>query len=736
MTGGNFRRLTASARSMRPTRCSAPIGATAASGFAIPVRAAWVMAGLVLLSVLLLAGRVHAAAGNVLSEQKISDTAGGFTGALNDADEFGQAIADLRDMDGNLVPDIAVGAPRDDDGGLNRGAVWVLFLDSAGLAIGQQKISDTSGGFLGAIDDGDEFGMSLSSVGDLDGDGVTDIAVGAPFDDDGGSDRGAVWILFLNANGTVKGHQKISDTVGNFAGSLTNGDQFGFAVAGIADVDGDMVRDLAVGAPFDDDGGADRGATWVLFMNANGTVKNQAKISDLTGGFGGVLADSNLFGASLSSYRDLNNDNVPDLAVGVPGDGDGGFFRGAVWNIFLNSAGGVVGSQKISDTAGGFTGTLDDSDEFGSSLAAIADINGDGVDDVMVGAVGDDDGGANRGAVWVLMLNVTGDVALRRKISSTTGGLVGPLANGNAFGSGVVSPKDIDADGVADLVVGARFDSDGGPTRGAVYVLFLDGTPGAFCGDDVLDPGEDCDDGNEDNGDCCSSSCTFDPATTPCDDATVCNGMEECDGAGSCLSGTPLDCDDAQPCTQDTCDPIGGCMSTSGPSPSCLLPGKTLWDVTDKADSSKDKVKWKWLKGDATVLADFGDPFTSTEYTLCVYDESGSTPSLTTSINLPPNGAWKANSKGFKYVDKTLVFDGIKKIGLQSGEAGKAKVDVQAKGLNINPPLAPFDGTSFYDQDGKVTVQLINNVGQCWSGELPAPALRNDVDRFKDKNPQ
>ena len=71
------------------------------------------------------------------------------------------------------VADIAVGAPRDDDGGLNRGAMWVLFLDAAGSVTGHQKISDTTGGFLGALDDGDEFGMSATSVGDLDGDTVT-----------------------------------------------------------------------------------------------------------------------------------------------------------------------------------------------------------------------------------------------------------------------------------------------------------------------------------------------------------------------------------------------------------------------------------------------------------------------------------------------------------------------------------------------------------------------------------
>ncbi len=77
-----------------------------------------------------------------------------------------------------------------------------------------QKISDTAGGFTGTLDDLDLFGRAVASLGDLDGDTVTDLVVGAYKDDDGGADRGAAWILFLNSNGTVKSHQKISDGEG------------------------------------------------------------------------------------------------------------------------------------------------------------------------------------------------------------------------------------------------------------------------------------------------------------------------------------------------------------------------------------------------------------------------------------------------------------------------------------------------------------------------------------------
>ncbi len=120
-----------------------------------------------------------------------------------------------------------------------------------GTVLSHQKISATEGGFTGILDNGDVF-HSVASLGDLDGDGMGDLAVGARRDDDGGMDRGAVWILFLNPNGTVKTHQKISDTEGGFTGTLDNGDLFGASLASLGDLDGDRVGDLAVGATVDE----------------------------------------------------------------------------------------------------------------------------------------------------------------------------------------------------------------------------------------------------------------------------------------------------------------------------------------------------------------------------------------------------------------------------------------------------------------------------------------------------
>ena len=221
----------------------------------------------------------------------------------------------MGDMDEDGVGDLAVGAWDDEDGGTLRGAVWILFLNGDGTVKAHQKISDTQGNFTGVLETMDYFGVSVASLGDVDEDGVGDLAVGAWEDDDGGEGRGAVWILFLNGDGTVKAHQKISDTQGNFTGVLDDSDWFGSSVASLGDIDGDGVEDLAVGVRRDDDGGGDRGAVWILFLNGDGTVKAHQKISDTQGNFTGVLDDSDYWGCSITSLRDMDEDGMKELAV-------------------------------------------------------------------------------------------------------------------------------------------------------------------------------------------------------------------------------------------------------------------------------------------------------------------------------------------------------------------------------------------------------------------------------------
>ncbi len=407
----------------------------------------------------------------MLREQKISWSSGWFAGDLSDGDHFGRSMAALGDLDRDGIGELAVGAPEDDDGGLNRGAVWILFLARNGTVRFEEKISDSFGGFLGRLDNHDRFGASVARLPDLDGDGASELAVGADQDDDGGLNRGAVWVLFLDPLGRVRREQKISQTSGGFASLLRNGDRFGRSVAALGDLDGDGVTELAVGADQDDDGGSNRGAVWILSLNSDGTVKAQRKISGTQGGFSGLLADEDRFGASVVRLGDLDGNRTPELAVGEDQDDDGGSASGAVWIVFLNPNGTVKAQTKI----GGASGlALTSFDRLGTSVAAPGDLDGDGVQDLAAGATADDDGGLNRGAVWVLFLNGDGSLKRWRKISSAEGSLAGLLSNHDSFGAALAALADHDGDGKLDLAVGAELDDDGGTDRGAVWVLFLE----------------------------------------------------------------------------------------------------------------------------------------------------------------------------------------------------------------------------------------------------------------------
>lgn len=412
------------------------------------------------------------------SEQKVSDTAGNFEGVLEDNDQFGAAIANIGDLDLDGVIDLAVGAPRDDDGGTDRGAVWILFMNDDGTVDIEQKISNDEGklSLIDVLDDDDQFGSAVAELGDLNGDGILDIAVGAPLDDDGGTDRGAVWILFLNVDGTVQFTQKISDSEGFFNSFLEDNDQFGTAIANIGDLNNDLLPEIAVGAIGDDEGGTDRGAVWILSLAANGTVNNVQKVSDTSGDFIGTLQDGDFFGSSIAGIGDLDADGIEDVAVGAIGDDEGGVDRGAVWVLFMNIDNTVRFEQKISESNGNFNGGLNDNDHFGSSVAGIGDYNGDGIIDIAVGAAQDNDGGSNRGAVWVMFMESDGEIISKTKISSTSGDFTGTLTDGDLFGIALANIGDLNLDGIIDIVAGAKLDDDGGIDRGALWTLFMQPT--------------------------------------------------------------------------------------------------------------------------------------------------------------------------------------------------------------------------------------------------------------------
>lgn len=337
----------------------------------------------------------------------------------------------------------------------------------------EQPINANQGGGIADLDAGDWFGYDMAPIGDLNGDGVNDIAVGAIYDGDGGTTRGAVYILFMTNSGTVGSYQKISDTQGGFQGVLVDEAFFGSSITNLGDINGDGVQDLAVGATGDDDGGSWAGSVWILFMNTDGTVNGEQKISALSGSFNAGLEAVDRFGVSLDSIGDLNNDGVNDLMVGAFEDDDSGLNRGAIYILYLNSDGTVQSFAKIHEATPGFTGDLSDNALFGWAVSYMGDMNGDGNIEILVGASQDNVAGFEEGSVWVISITNAGAIVQTTEISVGTSSLLtNILSGGDKFGSSVTLVHDLWCDSSPDIAVGLRF--YGANAEGAVLLLDLD----------------------------------------------------------------------------------------------------------------------------------------------------------------------------------------------------------------------------------------------------------------------
>ncbi|GAB4549581.1 MAG: hypothetical protein Tsb0013_10920 [Phycisphaerales bacterium] len=415
-------------------------------------------------------------AGLVIDQLNISINSGGLNADLDPGDRFGSAVVRIGDIDADGIDDLAVGAPRDDDGVVDGGAVHILFLNADGSVRSEQKISATSGGWGGpAFVTEDFFGTAVAGIGDLDNDGTPDIAVGAPGVNLTGFPaglEGAIDILFLNPDGTVKAQQRIADGLGGFTDDLT-GSEFGTDIAAIGDVDNDGVVDLAVGAPL---ASTDVGEVWVLFMRPDGTIKNARRIAP---GADGVPASPNgifFFGFGVEGLGDLDGDGLVDIAVtGPTHDGNGAIpLEGAVVLIDLATDGTPVESAIITPEIAPLSMLPDIVSTFGLDVASLGDLDQDGTTDIAVSS--SDANGVADNRVWILFLNPDRSVKGLRFFASGVGGFTGTNPATDVFGTGLGFLGDLDNDGSPSLAVGTAafnvFSSES--TIGSVWILELD----------------------------------------------------------------------------------------------------------------------------------------------------------------------------------------------------------------------------------------------------------------------
>jgi len=274
---------------------------------------------------------------------------------------------------------------------------------------------------------------------------------------------------------------------------------------------------------------------------------------------------------------------------------------------------------------------------------------------------------------------------------TATDGMVELEVSKTGSGAGTVtsSPSAIDCG------TGCRTHLDAGT------VVTLTATPGAFSQFTGWSGDADCSDG----------SVTLDSARS-----CIANFDGNC-GAGN------ENCDDGDPCTEDSCPADDHCENLGVPRDPglCFEASKTALKITNSADPAGDKMSWQWSAGEAFAQADLGDPSSTTDYRLCLYDETGGVTRLASSLWIPagsPN--WRNLSpKGWSWKDSTGAFDGLRKIQLKTGGFASTKVKVSASGSSLPLP-APYSGAELFDQDPAVTVQLFAGDTACWTSSFSA----------------
>ena len=388
--------------------------------------------------------------------------------------EFGSSVANMGDIDGDGIDDLAVGMHRlsPDNDNFSVGGVYILLMNANNTFKSNPfRIThgrDATGFQLPRLPRDGSFGISVANIGDFNGDGINELAVGTL--------RGRIYILHLKRSGELDSFSEIDfNDLNNIldGDDLVFTDNFGVSVANLGDIDGDGANDLAVGA---DRGDENKGSVHILFMNKPGpTLKAAVKLDTDNVS----LANDDQFGISVANLGDLNQDGINDLAVGAIGDDAQADAQltsdtGTVHIFYLNRDGSVKsGSFEIFDNA------FNAGDSAGASIANLGDLNGDGINDIAVGALGNEGG-----AVFTIFMGIAGDQITTNDFfridTNSYPDLNLEIADGefdeidDSFGQAIANIGDRNEDGINDLAIGAPGTDFGGNDEGALYIVYMD----------------------------------------------------------------------------------------------------------------------------------------------------------------------------------------------------------------------------------------------------------------------
>lgn len=352
---------------------------------------------------------------------------------------FGETLA-TGDFNGDGKDDVAVGDPLADSPNSNTGndgAVQINYGSSAGIStIGQQVFHRDTPGIPGGHETFNTRFAGAMASGDLNGDGFDDLVVGAPGAGDTAPSAGVFHVLYGSRTGLSTTNNQL---IGQFFSGLADktGDEFGAAIA-VADVNGDRVDDVIVGAPGRNNGA---GQVYVYHGRRGGSLSQVAsRIINQNDIFSGPVEAGDNFGAAIAA-QDINNDGFADVFIGAPGEDSG---AGTVHRVLGRST-GVSSSNldviNLRQGVGSVTGTRETGDRFGTGIA-IGNFNGSGLAEFAVSAPFENFGTVNDAGMVNIISNSTDVLVGLSGIQSTKAGtnsnevLRGTAANGILDGRG------------------------------------------------------------------------------------------------------------------------------------------------------------------------------------------------------------------------------------------------------------------------------------------------------------